>query len=367
MKNITLSNFNRFLKINKKILISCFSRVLKSEKFILSSEVKKFEKNFSFFLKMKYCATLANGTDALEIALKACGIKRNQLVATTANSGMYATNAMLSIGAIPFFMDVSIDTHHVTLKEVIKAISSGVKAIVVTHLYGLAIKDIKKISKLCKKNKIALIEDCAQAHGAMISKKFVGSFGDVATFSFYPTKNLGCLGDGGAAVTNNKKIFKKIIKLRQYGWNKKYEVSLDGGRNSRLDEIQASILSNLLLSLNSLNIKRRKIANFYSKMIRNRNIIHPEIEGKNFVAHQYVLRTNKRNSLIKFLSRSGIAAEIHYPIPDHKQIIFKKRNIKTKLTNTEKLSKEVVSVPCNPYLKINEIKKIVNVLNSWRA
>jgi dTDP-4-amino-4,6-dideoxygalactose transaminase len=366
-RKIKINDFKVFSKLNKKKLIMSFSKVLRSGNYVLSNEVKNFEKRFSNYLKINFCVSLANGTDAIEIALRACGIKKNDPVATAANAGMYTTTAVLSIGAKPLFIDVDLNTNSICYNQACHAISKGAKAIVVTHLYGLANPDIKKIAQICKKKKIFLIEDCAQAHGAKIGNNFVGSFGDAATFSFYPTKNLGALGDGGAIVTNKNRIAKIALKLRQYGWSSKYKTSIAGGRNSRLDEIQASFLSNLLLNLDKLNKKRRVIANFYSKMIKNKNIITPKQQGTNFVAHQYVIRTNKRNSLIKWLNKSNINSVVHYPIPDHKQNILKKYYSKEILTNTEKLSREVLSIPCHPYLKHNEIKKILKVLNSWRA
>ena len=364
--HIKINDFKIFLKLNKRSFVKSFSKVLQSGNYILSKEVKKFEIKFSNYLKVNYCVSLANGKDALEIALRSCGIKKNHLVITAANAGMYTTTALLSIGAKPFFVDVDLNTNSITYKEVCNAISKGAKAIVVTHLYGLANPDIEKIAQVCKKNKIFLIEDCAQAHGAKIEKNFVGSFGDVATFSFYPTKNLGALGDGGAIVTNKNSIAKTAFKLRQYGWSEKYKVSIHGGRNSRLDEIQASFLCNLLLNLDKLNEKRRKIANLYSRMIKNKNIITPNQQGNNYVAHLYAIRTKKRNSLIKWLCKSGIESAIHYPIPDHKQPILKKKYSKINLVNTTNLSREVLSIPCNPYLKDKEINKIVKALNTWK-
>ena len=365
--HIKNNNFTTFCRLNKKNLIKSFLKVLGSGNYILSNEVRNFEKRFSRYFNMKFCISLANGTDAIEIALRACGIKKNNLVATAANAGMYTTTAALLIGAKPIFVDVDYNTNSINFKEACKAISKGAKAIIVTHLYGLANPDIEKIAQICRKKKVFLIEDCAQAHGAKIGKNFVGSFGDAGTFSFYPTKNLGALGDGGAMITNKNSVAKMALKLRQYGWSKKYEVSIPGGRNSRLDEIQASFLSKLLLNLNKLNEKRRSIANFYSKMIQNKDIITPNQQGSNFVAHQYVIKTNRRNSLIKYLNKFNIDSAILYPIPDYKQATLKKNYSEIILNNTEKLSKEVLSIPCNPYLKSKEINKIVKVLNSWRA
>ena len=364
-KLVEMNNLNFFSKINKSDFVKIFIKVVKSGKYILSNEVLNFEKKFSKFINVKHCISVANGTDALEIALKSSGIGENDLVATSANAGMYSTTAILSVGAKPLYLDVDLKNKSVIYSDVSKAIKMKVKAIIVTHLYGLANPVIKKIASECKKKKIILIEDCAQAHGARLNNKLVGSFGDIGCFSFYPTKNLGGLGDAGAIVTNKNSIANKAFKLRQYGWSKKYIVGVCGGRNSRMDEIQASILSKLLLGLNKLNTKRRKIANFYSKMIVNKNIIVPEPQGNNFVAHLYVVRTKKRESLIRWLKKYKIDTDIHYPKPDYKQKNVK-NYIKLNLANTEILTKEILSIPCNPYLKDSELKRIVKVINLWK-
>ena len=216
-----MNDFKIFSKLNKKNLMESFSTVLRSGNYVLSKEVKKFEKKFSNYLKVNFCVSLANGTDAIEIALRACGIKKNNLVATAANAGMYATTAILSIGAKPFYVDVDLNTNSINYQEACNAISKGVKAIVVTHLYGLANPDIKKIAQICKKKKIFLIEDCAQAHGAKIEKDFVGSFGDVSILSFGIMKNISALY-GGAIITDsseiNKFAQKRIKSFRYWLW-----------------------------------------------------------------------------------------------------------------------------------------------------
>lgn len=201
-------------------------RVVDSGWVVLGPEVKRFETAFAEYLQAGHCVSVANGTDAIELALKALGVADGDQVATVANAGMYTTTSVLAIGATPLFMDVDLDTHVVTLASVKQAIEAGAKAVVVTHLYGLAVPDIKAIAAYCAAHKVALLEDCAQAHGAERDGQRVGTFGDASSFSFYPTKNLGALGDGGAVVTNSAAIAQRVAQLRQYGWSSKYCVEL---------------------------------------------------------------------------------------------------------------------------------------------
>lgn len=346
---------------------SAFDRVLKSGWFILGPEVKQFEQSFADYIGVPYCISVANGTDALELALRAVGVKQGDKVATVANAGMYATTAILAIGAEPFYLDVDLISKNVTLSEVERAISSGVKAIVVTHLYGLVVPEIRQIAKVCSQKDIPLVEDCAQAHGARMEGKCVGTFGDAACFSFYPTKNLGAIGDGGAVVTSDDVIAERVMCLRQYGWNTKYRVEVGGSRNSRLDEIQAAILSVFLPDLDSANDRRREIAKYYSA-----NIIHPEVLvpahglGDEYVAHLYVVRSHQRASLREHLHNHGIATDIHYPIPDYRQPLFGNRFNGVNLKNTELLSNEVLTLPCYPEMTDMQVQQVVTTINGWR-
>ena len=210
-----------------------------------------------------------------------------------------------------------------------------------------------------------LVEDCAQAHGAIVQNRKVGSFGDVGCFSFYPTKNLGGLGDGGAIVTNSLQIAKTLTQLRQYGWSDKYKVKLAGGRNSRIDEIQASLLSTFLPYLNGWNERRREIASQYTRNITNHNITLPPVRGSDYVAHLYVLRSKERDSLREFLKGAGIMSDIHYPIPDYCQPIFENRFLDLYLPNTEQLAKEVLTLPCYPEMTQTDVDKVISAVNNW--
>lgn len=341
--------------------------VIESGWLVLGPNVKQFEQSFAQYLGAAYCISLANGTDAIELALKALGVDRGDLVATVANAGMYTSTALHATGAEPFYMDVGIDSRNVTLQEVSRAIDAGVKAVVVTHLYGLAVPEIKEIAALCKSRNVRLLEDCAQSHGAKVEGHHVGTFGDAASFSFYPTKNLGALGDGGALVTNNPEIAEKVSRLRQYGWTSKYRVEHTGARNSRLDEMQAAILSVFLPDLDKANERRRAIATQYSQSIHHPEVQVPAVCGDDYVAHLYIIQTSRRDALRAHLQACDIGTDIHYPIPDYRQPIFGNRYADLHLPNTERLSDEILTLPCYPEMTDTEIGQVVEAVNAWQS
>lgn len=360
-----INNLSGRLFHNKEQIKAALDRVITSGWLILGPEVKRFEQNFSTYLDAKYCVGLANGTDAIELALKAMEINAGDLVATVANAGMYTTTALMAIGANPFFMDVDIDTKVTTFEEVKKAVEAGAKAVVVTHLYGCAISEISQIAAYCAQNKIPLLEDCAQAHGAKINNQYVGTFGDAASFSFYPTKNLGALGDAGAVVTNSQELAEKVRMLRQYGWAEKYKVVLACARNSRLDELQAAILSEFLPSLNDMNVRRREIASRYSTYLCHPKVITPKKSGDDYIAHLYVIRSQQRNALQEFLRSKHIETAVHYPIPDYRQPIFKNRFTAVHLPITERLANEILTLPCYPEMSDQEADNVITAINAW--
>lgn len=342
------------------------NRVIDSGWLVLGPEVKKFEQSFADYLGSSHCISLANGTDAIELALRAFGVKQGDSVATVANAGMYTTTAMLAIGAHPFFLDVDLTTRNVTLAEVERALAAGVKAVVVTHLYGLAAPEIGQIAQRCAQQGVPLLEDCAQAHGASVDGRRVGTFGDAASFSFYPTKNLGALGDGGAVVTANAAIAEKIARLRQYGWTTKYRVEVGGARNSRLDEMQAAILAVFLPDLDVANARRRDIAAQYSTHMAHPDVLLPAPAGPEYVAHLYVVRSTRRDALRAHLREMDIAADVHYPIPDYRQPIFGNRFGSFSLENTERLSGEILTLPCYPEMTDAQVGQVVAAVNAWR-
>jgi dTDP-4-amino-4,6-dideoxygalactose transaminase len=345
---------------------AAMDRVIASGWFVLGPEVKQFEASFAKYLGTGHCVSLANGTDAIELALRAMGVGDGDRVATVANAGMYTTTAILAIGAKPFFLDVDLETSNVTLAEVARAITAGVKAVVVTHLYGLAISEIQEIAQLCAQKGIPLLEDCAQAHGARINGQCVGTFGNVGSFSFYPTKNLGALGDGGAVVTNSAEIAEKLSRLRQYGWTAKYQVEVAGGRNSRLDEMQAAILLGFLPQLDIANARRREIAGRYSAKIRHSDVWVSKQGSTDYVAHLYIVRSTHRDALRAHLRTLDIASDVHYPVPDYRQPVFGERFAQVRLANTERLVSEILTLPCYPEMTDAEVNQVIAAVNGWR-
>ena len=355
LHRIPVSSLKRRTEKYANAIESAIARVIESAHFILGTEVKNFEQSFADYIGTKYCIGVANGTDAIELGLRAIGVKPG--------AGNYAGTAIGAIGATPLYMEVDLTSRNVTSSEVSRAIREGVKAIIVTHLYGLGVGEIREIAKNCKDENVGLLEDCAQAHGAEVDGKKVGSFGDVASFSFYPTKNLGALGDGGAITTSDEFIFREVLKLRTYGWGSKYQVSLPGGRNSRLDEIQAAVLSVFLPKLDEDNERRRFIARFYNENIRVSDIGVPNFRSNEFVSHLYVVTTPERAIFMDSLKSMGIETAVHYPYPDHTQPLNDKYRSNSHLPNTELLALEVVSLPCFPELTELEIQRTVDAVN----
>ncbi len=361
-----ISDLQRRIQGNRDELIRAVESVIDGGRLVMGPGVSRFQESFAEYLGVKHCIGVANGTDAIEIALRAVGVQGGDRVATVANAGMYTTTALQAIGSVPFFLDVDPTTYNTTLAEVERALVAGVNAIVVTHLYGLAVPEISAIAERCSRAGVPLLEDCAQSHGARIAGRCVGTFGDAASFSFYPTKNLGALGDGGAVVTNSDRIANNVSKLHQYGWSDKYRVEVLGARNSRLDEIQAAILSVFLPKLDEANNRRRTIANFYSTNISSKFVSLPENYGENYVAHLYVVRTQWRDELRAHLKSLNIATDIHYPIPDHRQPAISKNCSKVNLPITERLSSQVMTLPCYPELTNDEVHRVAQAVNSWK-
>lgn len=362
---ILINNLLKHVELHRQAIDAAISKVLTSGWVILGPQVKNFEERFAKYVGVDRAVSLANGTDAIELSLRAVGIQSGDIVATVANAGMYTTTALMAIGAKPFFLDVDLETKVTTFAECERAINAGVKAIVVTHLYGKALPEIKKIASVCKAKNIPLIEDCAQCHGAKVDGQMTGSFGDIASFSFYPTKNLGALGDGGAIATNNGNLADTVARLRQYGWAAKYEVAAAGASNSRLDEIQASILIEFLPLLDSWNKRRREIAELYTQMIKNPAIELPKFIGEEYVGHLYVIRTSKPEDLREYLKGKKIASEIHYPIPDYRQPVFGDIYKAMSLVNTDLLAKSILTLPCYPEMTNEEVKLVAEAVNLW--
>lgn len=361
---ILLNDLQRHNLSLEKSLKTCIDQILKNGWYVLGNEVKSFENEFSQYCQTNNCISVANGTDALELALRALGVTRGHQVITVANAGGYSTIALWSIGATPVYVDIDSDTQLISIEDLEKRLNKNIAAVIVTHLYGHA-APVYDIVELISKYNIPLIEDCAQAHGAMINGKRVGSFGKLGCFSFYPTKNLGALGDGGAIVTDDLELAQRVTKLRQYGWERKYKSVMEGGRNSRLDELQAALLRIKLPLLDTWNARRFAICERYTDGITHSLVKTPRITAQSFVGHLFVVRTSRRDSLQNYLKNREIFTDIHYPIPDYRQPFCTEQYANLRLKETEMASAEVLSLPCFPEMTDFEVDAVITAVNEW--
>ena len=348
-------------KINTAI-----KRVLKNGHYVLGKEVTDFEAAFASYAGVKYAIGVGSGTEALHLSLVACGIKQGDEVVTAANTCGPTIAAILESGATVVLADVDPGTYCLAADSVGKNITKKTKAIVPVHLYGQA-ACMDSIIKLSRRYRIPVIEDCAQAHGAKYKDKMAGSMGAAGAFSFYPTKNLGAIGDAGMITTNIKGINDRCKLLRNYGQKTRYRHSLSGF-NSRLDEIQAAILKVKLGYLTHWNNKRRAIAQVYNRCIDNPDVMLPKEHRDSYhVYHLYVIRVKSRRKFQSFLSRRGITSLIHYPIPIHRQEFYRSLyGAKGDFPITDRLSRDIVSLPLYPYLTEKEIGYIVKTVNLYR-
>jgi dTDP-4-amino-4,6-dideoxygalactose transaminase len=306
---------------------------------------------------------VANGTDALELALRSVGIELGDRVITTANAGNYTATALRAIGAQPVYVDVD-DDLTMTLDGLDRALP-GCRAIVVTHLYG-QMAPVDAIAELARTAGIPLIEDCAQAHGASIGGRAAGTFGALGCFSFYPTKNLGALGDGGAVVTSDAALAACLRSLRQYGWGAKYHVDREGGRNSRLDEMQAAFLRVKLPHLPAWNAARVAVARRYCDGLRGLPLRVPTWRDGEYVAHLFVIRCVDRDALRAHLAGEGIGTDILYPVGDHLQSIGEQGRA-SPLPITEAACREVLTLPCFPGMTDQDVDRVLRAIRSYYA
>lgn len=366
MPPLGINGLQRHIRPLRASLADAAMRVIDSGWYVLGQEVEQFEAAFSSYCGARYCISVANGTDALELALRALGICAGSRVATVGNAGMYSSCAILAIGAVPQFVDVDPLTLLLDLNEVEKLFeASPPDALIVTHLYG-HVPDMSRVTALCSRYGVRFIEDCAQAHGASWHKKKVGTFGEIGTYSFYPTKNLGALGDGGAAITSSQTIADQLRALRQYGWSKKYTSSIAHGRNSRLDEIQAALLSVKLEHLDGWNERRRKIDFSYSSLISHPKLRHIGHVGDGDVAHLFVMLAEGRDDLRRHLGAANIATDVHYPIPDYRQPALADAFSGLTLARTETACANAITLPCFPEMSDDEVRFVAERVNAWR-
>ena len=349
----------------RKDINDAFYRVTESSYYIRGIENKKFEKSFADFCGVKYCIGVGNGFDALVLSLKAVGIGKDDEVIVPSNTFIATAFAVTSVGAKPVFVEPDIRTFNINPELIEESITNKTKAIIPVHLYGQAC-EMTRILSIAEKYKLKVIEDCAQAHGALYRGQKVGSFGDIAAFSFYPGKNLGALGDAGAVVTNNIEFAKKVCALGNYGSDYKYHHIYEGN-NSRLDELQAAFLLAKISHLDRINEERRRIAQEYTNGINNPKVITPYVNKDCIpVWHIYGIRCHERDRLEKFLHDNGIETNKHYPIPMHRQKCFDYLNIaKGRLQIAEEISSTELSLPMYYGIKNDEVKYIINTINKF--
>ncbi len=359
-------------KINQRDsidLANSFSNVLESGNFILGEELEKFEKEFAMYCESSYCVGVGNGLDALSLIFKGFielgNLKEEDEVIVPSNTFIASVLAISASNLKPVLVEPDLVTFNLDISKIEENITGKTKAIMAVHLYG-AVCNMDAICKIAKRHNLLVIEDAAQAHGALYNNKKVGSLSDAAGFSFYPSKNLGALGDGGAVTTSNKALDNCIRSLRNYGSKIKYQHRYKS-QNSRLDEVQAAFLRIKLKRLDADNTKRRSIASIYLKNIDNKRIHLPYWNSlENHVFHLFVIRTEQRNKLQEYLESHGIQTGIHYPIPIHKQKAYTDLK-ELNLPIAVQLSEEVLSLPISPVMEQKDVEYICQKLNGYEG
>ncbi|MNK51989.1 dTDP-3-amino-3,6-dideoxy-alpha-D-galactopyranose transaminase [compost metagenome] len=342
--------------------------VLENGWYILGKEVEKFEKSFAEYCNFKYCIGVGNGFDALVLVFKGYielgKLKKGDEVIVPANTYIASILAILQADLVPVLVEPKLETYNINSDLIPEKITSKTKAILAVHLYG-QLAEMEKINEIALKHNLVVIEDAAQSHGAIHNSQFtIHNSKSASAFSFYPGKNLGCLGDGGAITTNDEALAKVLFSLRNYGSEKKYHNEYIG-INSRLDELQAGFLNLKLPNLDSDNEKRRAIAKRYLSEIKNDKIVLPFWDfSKNHVFHLFVIRTENRTHLQEYLAQNNIQTVIHYPIPPHQQKAFLDWN-KLSFPITEKIHKEVLSLPISPIMTESDVNFVVKILNQY--
>ncbi len=363
-------DFLNLKKINnrqKNELLSAIEKVIDSGWYIMGEELKAFEEEFSEYCQTNYALGVANGLDALTLVLRAWKemgkLKSGDEVIVQGNTYIASVLAITENDLIPVLVEPDEHTFNLSAKDIRAAISDKTRVILPVHLYG-QISPMKEIMEIARENNLLVLEDCAQAHGAQIDGKRAGSWGDAAGFSFYPGKNLGALGDAGAITTNDSELYNILKALRNYGSEQKY-LNIYQGVNSRLDEIQAAILRVKLKTLDNDVKIRQGIAQRYLSEIKNPLVELPYIENmENHVWHLFVLKTNQREELQRWLNKHKIQSLIHYPIPPHKQNAYNDMK-ELSLPLTESLHAKVLSIPMDPTMSDEDINIVINALNGF--
>lgn len=368
-KEIPLLNLGRLHGEIKNELDEAIQRVIGKSAFILGEEVDAFEKEYAGYFGRKFAIGVGNGTDAITLILLALGIGEGDEVITTSLSAFPTAEAILRAGAKPVYVDIDPETFNIDSQKITEAITAKTKAVLPVHLYGLA-ANLGEIIKIAEAYKLHLVEDCAQAHGATYNGKFVGTFGVAGAFSFFPSKNLGAMGDGGMVITDEEAIAKKIKSLRAHGEEGRFNHTYVGF-NSRLDGLQAAILRVKLTHLARHNGDRKKVAQFFERELGNHPAIITPKSAPNYksehVYHLYVIRVRdpqKRDELRKHLEERGVKTNVHYPTPLHKQPAY---SVSQSLPHVEKTVNQIISIPLFPLMNEEEMKQVAHAINEWKG
>lgn len=367
MEEIPSANLKaQYLSIQPEI-DAAIARVLASGQFILGQEVCNFEHEFAEYCGVTHAIGVDSGTSAIHLALLACGIGSEDEVITVSNTAVATVAAIELTGAHPILVDIDPVSFTLDPSLLAAALSPRTRAIIPVHLYGCP-ADMGTILAFAKAHQLLVIEDCAQAHGARYRSQMVGSWGHLAAFSFYPTKNLGAYGDGGAVLTNDHALAEKVRLLRQYGWHKNH-ISTQKGLNSRLDELQAAILCVKLDHIDTWNNRRRELASVYRTLLAETGLILPVDQPEtHHVYHQFVIRYRQRDALRAFLAESGIHTQVHYSVPIHFQPAYNSLGLAPgALPVTETVANEILSLPIYPEITTDDIKTICHVIQLFQS
>jgi len=359
---ILLNDFKRQYAGIKEQIDTSVSRVLESGWYVLGKELESFEKEFAEYIGVRYCVGVASGTEAIALSLMALGIGEGDEVITTCFTAFPSVTGIMQAGATPVLVDVNTSDGLIDISKIEQKITRKTKAIMPVHLYGQSC-NLTPVMNLAESHGLFLVEDCAQSVGATFNGKKTGTFGVCAAFSFYPTKNLGAIGDAGAVTTSDKNIYEKLLSLRNYGQSVRYYHDYEG-INSRMDEIQAAILRAKLRLLDEWNARRRQIASVYAKSLTEYDIIHENSYGQSCY-HLFVIRCNEREALMSHLQKRGINALIHYPVPVNRQKAFPHQKDES-FPGTELLAATVLSIPIYPELYDEEVQTIISALHEFK-
>lgn len=359
---VPMNDLARGIARDRDVLQAAFDAVLDSGQLVLGPQTTRFEEQLAALSGVEFAVGVASGTDALELAIRATMPEGRRVVLTAANAGGYTSTAARRAGFDVRYADVDPVSLCLSAGSAAPYLDDGVGVVVVTHLYG-NLTDIRELVADCHSRGILVVEDCAQAIGASLNGRPAGGSGDAGTISFYPTKNLGAVGDGGAIVTSNSEIAERVTLLRQYGWQPRYRVAVPGGVNSRLDELQAAFLLARLDRLPEHNARRRSIIARYEHSALGGRLLVLPAAGEHHSAHLAVVRTDDRDDARGWFAERGISTDIHFPFPDHEQPGFEAAPVS--LPETERASREVFSLPCFPELTDAEIEAVCDAIKEY--